>query len=137
MQEQAEIMGFEEHAFFRKEFEEHLAEPFSFAAHGTQFVRTKDKIHQAYEILRETNLLEPKAEKLLQRRDECLRELDGIHKQINDREMLLVQAQNEWKEALYKWNGQNRQLVLDKEQLKQCCHFADSYGLDEAESNES
>ena len=137
MQEQAEIMGFEEHAFFRKEFEEHLAEPFSFAAHGTQFVRTKGKIHQAYEILRETNLLEPKAEKLLQRRDECLRELDGIHKQINDREMLLVQAQNEWKEALYKWNGQNRQLVLDKEQLKQCCHFADSYGLDEAESNES
>ena len=31
---------------------------------------------------------------------------------------MFVQTQNEWKEALYQWNGANQELVLEKELLR-------------------
>lgn len=128
MQVQAESMAFEEHDFFRHECEEHLTEAFSFATHEKQLRDTKEKIAHGFAILQETNLLEPQAESFLKQRDGHLRELDGIQKQINEKEDLLVQAKNEWKEALYQWNGTNVQLVLDKEKLKICSMYADSFG---------
>lgn len=125
---QAESMAFEEHAFFQKECEEQLEEEISFAALEKQFGDTKEKIGQGYSILQETNLLEPQAESLLQQRDAKRREMDGIQKRISEQEMLFVQTQSDWKEELYRWNGGNKHLVMDKEQLKFCSMYADSFG---------
>ncbi len=131
MSQQADRMAFEEHAFFSQELQNHLTESFSFAAHEQQFAQTADRIRQAFEILREVNLLEPKAEKLLQGRDACRRELDGLQRRMTEHQQQLEQARSDWKEALYQWNGANEELILEKEQLKECCHFVDGYGADE------
>ncbi len=131
MGEQAESMAFEEHAFFSQELQEHLTKEFSFAAHEEQFAQTAERISQAFEILREVNSLEPKAEKLLQGRDACRRELDSQQRRITEQIGALEQARGDWKEALYQWNGANEELILDKEQLQECCHFVDGYGTDE------
>ncbi len=127
MQDEAQSMAFEEYAFFREELEDHLTEQVSFATHEKQFAETAKQIRQGLDILRETNLLEPQAQELLKTRDRQLRELDGMKRQINDHEMEVVQAQNEWKEALYQWNGNNTYLKLEQEALKQCCIYAENF----------
>ena len=38
-----------------------------------------------------------------------------------------MQTQNEWKEALYQWNGANQELALEKELLRELSIFAETY----------
>ena len=128
MQTEAESMAFEEHSFFRQECEEHLEEKIVFDTHEKQFSDVKNKIHNAFQILQETNLLEPQAEALLKRRDSIRKDLDAIQRDISAKDMLFVQEQNAWKEALYAWNGSNTELLLKKEQLKDCSRFAENFG---------
>lgn len=130
MQTEADCMAFEEHSFFQKECEEHLEETIAFDTHEKQFSDVKNKIHKAFWILQETNLLEPRAEELLKQRDSIRKELDAIQREIAAKDMLFVQEQNAWKEALYAWNGSNTELLLDKEQLKDCCRYAEDFGED-------
>ena len=42
--------------------------------------------------------------------------MNWIHcrEKVSELESVFVQTQNEWKEALYQWNGANRELVLEK-----------------------
>ncbi len=127
MQDDADTMSFEEHSFFEKEFRDNFEEVFSFATHEKQFLDTKEKIKQGVSVLRETEHLKRQADELIQQREQFIRELDAIHKKIVEREMLLVQSENEWKEALYQWNDANKELALDKEQLRFLAAFADSY----------
>ena len=42
-------------------------------------------------------------------------------------QIALVQAENEWKESLYKWNEENSELKLEKDMLREFSVFADSY----------
>ena len=130
MQTEADCMAFEEHSFFQKECEEHLEETIAFDTHEKQFSDVKNKIHKAFWILQETNLLELRAEELLKQRDSIRKELDAIQREIAAKDMLFVQEQNAWKEALYAWNGSNTELLLIKEQLKDCCRFAEDFGED-------
>ena len=125
MQTEADCMAFEEHSFFQKECEEHLEETIAFDTHEKQFSDVKNKIHKAFWILQETNLLEPRAEELLKQRDSIRKELDAIQREIAAKDMLFVQEQNAWKEALYAWNGSNTELLLDKEQYSFLITFQD------------
>ena len=75
-------------------------------------------------------MLELRAEELLKQRDSIRKELDAIQREIAAKDMLFVQEQNAWKEALYAWNGSNTELLLNKEQLKDCCRFAEDFGED-------
>lgn len=92
-----------------------------------QFSDVKNKIYQAFQILQETNLLEPQAEELLKQRDRIKKELDAIQRDMSAKDMLLVQEQNAWKEALYAWNRSNTELILDSEQLKDCSRYAQDF----------
>ena len=56
-----------------------------------------------------------------------IRELDTLQRKVSELEAVFVQTQNEWKEALYQWNGANRELVLKKELLRELSTFAESY----------
>ena len=56
-----------------------------------------------------------------------IRELDTLQRKVSELESVFVQTQNEWKEALYQWNGANRELVLEKELLKELSTFAEAY----------
>lgn len=40
---------------------------------------------------------------------------------------MLIQVENEWKEALYQWNENNVELKLEKELLRELSTFADTY----------
>ena len=40
---------------------------------------------------------------------------------------MLIQVENEWKEALYQWNENNVELKLEKELLGELSTFADTY----------
>ncbi len=44
MQDEADTMAFEEHAFMKEELEKHPEEPYKFNLHQQQFDNTKEKI---------------------------------------------------------------------------------------------
>ena len=46
---------------------------------------------------------------------------------MSELESVFVQTQNEWKEALYQWNGANQELALEKELLRELSIFAETY----------
>lgn len=127
MQEEAEDMAFEEHTFFSQELKDGFLETFSFSAHQEQFERTRQGIKKGYEILREAENLKLPMEELLKKRDKQQREADGAQKQAGELEGVFVQVKNEWKEALYAWNGTNKELVLSGDDLKELSYFAENY----------
>ena len=127
MQDEADTMAFEEHAFMKEELEKHPEEPYKFELHQQQFDHTKEKINKGTEILAETDRLERQKDDLIKEREKKIRELDTLQRKVSELEAVFVQTQNEWKEALYQWNGANRELVLEKELLRELSTFAESY----------
>ncbi len=127
MQDEADTMAFEEHAFMKEELEKHPEEPYKFELHQQQYEHTKEKINEGTEILAETDRLERQKDDLIKEREKRIRELDTLQRKVSELESVFVQTQNEWKEALYQWNGANRELVLEKELLKELSTFAEAY----------
>ena len=127
MQDEADTMAFEEHAFMTEELEKHPEEPYKFNLHQQQFDNTKEKINEGTEILAETDRLERQKDDLIKERERRIRELDTLQRKVSELESVFVQTQNEWKEALYQWNGANQELALEKELLRELSIFADAY----------
>ena len=127
MQSEADDMAFEEHAFFKEELLENLEAEFSFETHREQFEACGQAIGQGRDILRETTTLEQQADELLKEREEKQRELDSQQRKVSGLENDMFRAQGEWKEALYSWNGRNRQLKLTQELLRELAEFAGHY----------
>lgn len=128
MESEAETMAFEEHAFMQEELLKNQEEPYKFDLHQQQFEHTREQVSKGLEILSETKELEQKKDELVQKRDQQTRRMDSVQRKISELESVLVQVENEWKEALYQWNGNNQELTLDKELLRDLSNFADSYG---------
>lgn len=127
MQTQADDMAFEEHAFLRDELTAHLGEPYSFSMHRQQFDDVRARIRKGTQMLREMSVLERQKDELLKKRERHEREQDASQRKQTELEVLLVQLQNEWKEALYSWNGKNEELILQPRVLHEFCAFADAY----------
>ena len=127
MASQAEDMAFEEHTFMQDELLSNLDAEYSFALHRQQFETTKTKIRQGTQMLRNMQGLEREKDVLLQKREKNEREKDIAQKKQNELEAMFVQVQNEWKEALYDWNGKNEELILNGGQLHEFCAFVDEY----------
>lgn len=127
MQSEADDMAFEEHSFFKEELLENLEAEFSFATHREQFEGCSQAIGQGRDILRETTTLERQADELLKERGEKQRELDSQQRKVSGLENDMFRAQGEWKEALYSWNGRNRQLKLTQELLRELAEFVGHY----------
>ena len=127
MQTEADLMAFEEHGFMADELMPDLEKPYGFGPHQEQFKRTRTKIDNGTEILAETDIMERRKDELMKIRDRQIRELDKLQRRVSELESILIQTQNEWKESLYKWNGANSELVLDREILRELSVFADSY----------
>ncbi len=127
MQDEADAMAFEEYAFMKEELGNHLEEPYKFELHRQQFDHTKEKIREGTEILAETDYLERQKDDRIKDREKQIRELDTRQRKVAELESVFVQTQNEWKEALYQWNGTNTELVLEKELLREFSTFAESY----------
>ena len=64
---------------------------------------------------------------MIQKREKQIRELDALQRKISEFENMLIQVENEWKEALYQWNENNVELKLEKELLRELSTFADTY----------
>lgn len=127
MQSEADDMAFEEHSFFKEELLENLEAEFSFETHREQFEGCSQAIGQGRDILRETTTLEQQADELLKEREEKQRELDSQQRKVSGLENDMFRAQGEWKEALYSWNGRNRQLKLTQELLRELAEFVEHY----------
>ena len=127
MQEEADEMAFQEHSFFSDELKEQFSSPYVFDTHEKQFDRTRKQIAEGLSILRETDRYQREAEELLKKREKQQRETDAAWRKVSELEAMFVQIQNEWKEALYAWNGRNQELVLSDETMKQLARFAEDY----------
>lgn len=127
MQAEADEMAFEEHAFFEEELQAALSESFSFDTHQQQFEKTREGIRKGTELLREAEVWQKQAEDILQKKERHQREMDALQRKCREMEAVLVQVQNEWKEKLYRWSGQNQELVLSGELLKELARFAEEY----------
>ncbi|MGN0335783.1 MAG: TIGR02680 family protein [Lachnospiraceae bacterium] len=127
MQEEADEMAFQEHAFLSAELTESLREPYAFDTHERQFEQTQKGITDGLLILQKADMQQRQTEELLQKREKHQRETDAAQRRVSELEAVFVQVQNEWKEALYGWNGHNQELVLSKEQLKALARFAETY----------
>lgn len=128
MQAEAEDMSFEEHAFFQSELKENFTSEFSWESHKAQFEKTKDRISAGKKLLAEAGIRQREAEDLLKKKEKQQREIDGALRKVQELESLLVEAANEWKEALYTWNGKNKELRLSPEQMRELGRFSDEYG---------
>ncbi len=128
MQSEAGEMSFEEHDFFQDELKENFNAPFSWDIHEAQFRKVKDEISRGTELLREAETRQREADDLLKKRERQQRETDAAQRREGELESVLVQVENEWKEALYSWNGQNEELKFTPEQMREMARFADEYG---------
>ena len=127
MESEADTMSFEEHTFMQEELLKNQEEQYKFDLHQQQFEHVKDQISEGLEILSETKELEKRKDEFVQRRDQQMRKIDSVQRKISELEGVLVQTENEWKEAVYQWNGMNQELILEKELLRTLSDFADSY----------
>ena len=130
MQSEAEDMAFDEHAFFQTELKENFAGEYSWDTHRVQFEKTRDGISRGLELLREAESRQREADDLLKKREKQQRETDGAQRRENELEAVMVQVENEWKEAVYSWNGKNTELKFTPEQMRSLAQFADEYGED-------
>ncbi|MBM6752175.1 TIGR02680 family protein [Mediterraneibacter glycyrrhizinilyticus] len=128
MRSEAEEMSFEEHDFFQAELKENFDKAFSWETHETQFRKVKDEISRGMELLREAETRQREADDLLKKRERQQRETDAAQRREGELESVLVQVENEWKEALYSWNGRNEELKFTPEQMREMARFADEYG---------
>lgn len=128
MQSEAGEMSFEEHDFFQDELKENFNSAFSWDTHEAQFQKVKDEIGRGTELLREAETRQREADELLKKRERQQRETDAAQRRESELESVLVQVENEWKEALYSWNGRNEELKFTPEQMREIAQFADEYG---------
>ena len=128
MQSEAGEMSFEEHDFFQEELKENFDKAFSWDTHEAQFRKVKDEISRGTELLREAETRQREADDLLKKRERQQRETDAAQRREGELESVLVQVENEWKEALYSWNGRNEELKFTPEQMREMARFADEYG---------
>lgn len=127
MQDDAEQMAFQEFPFMKDELCENIESSYNFELHRQQFEKTYTDICDGEKLLGELHILDIQKNELIQKRDQKIRELDSIQRKISELEALLVQVENEWKEALYKWNEKNIELKLEKNLLTELSTFADNY----------
>ena len=128
MDENAGDMAFEEHTFFADELLQHLEEPYGFDSHQTQLDMTQKRISEGLEILRMADGKERYLEGLRLQRERHQREEDLAARKVQEQEILIIQVQNEWKESLYKWAGNNEELLIPQDVLKAISGFAEHYG---------
>ncbi len=128
MQSEAGEMSFEEHDFFQDELKENFNSAFSWDTHEAQFQKVKDEIGRGTELLREAETRQREADELLKKRERQQRDTDAAQRRESELESVLVQVENEWKEALYSWNGRNEELKFTPEQMREIARFADEYG---------
>lgn len=128
MEMEADQMAFQEFVFMRDELKQNIEQEYKFDLHRQQFQLIRNQILTGEKLLEELQRLDKEKENLIQTLENKKRELDGIQRKISELEGLLVQAENEWKEALYAWNNGNQELKLSTEVLREFSLFADTYG---------
>ena len=127
MQDEAERMSFQEFSFMQEELCENIENEYKFELHRQQFGITKNNIIEGMKLLEDIRQLDIHKEELVQKREKQIRELDMVQRKISELESVLVQVENEWKEALYKWNEENIELKLERGFLGELSIFADDY----------
>ena len=127
MREEADQMAFQEFAFMREELCADLENDYKFDLHRQQFEHTRQYINDGEKLLAELKSLDRRKDEMIQKREKQIRELDALQRKISEFENMLIQVENEWKEALYQWNENNVELKLEKELLRELSTFADTY----------
>ena len=128
MGEEAEEMAFAEHSFFADELLQNIEDPFGFESHQKQMDTVQERIGEGLEILRTVDGKERRLEEMRLNRERHQREEDLAARKVQEQENLLIQVQNEWKEALYSWAGNNEELIISPDILKEMSQFAEHYG---------
>lgn len=127
MDESAGEFAFEEQQFFRDELEKQLPESFDFKAHEQFTLNTKERLSAGLLLLQEIDLEQRRIDGLLTDRDRKLSEKDGFQRRITELEQLKIQIINEWQERFFRWNRENQELVLDKEQSRRIAEWIQEY----------
>ena len=127
MSEEADQMAFQEFAFMSEELCADLENDYKFDLHRQQFEHTRQYINDGEKLLAELKSLDRQKDEMIQKREKQIRELDALQRKISEFENMLIQVENEWKEALYQWNENNVELKLEKELLRELSTFADTY----------
>ena len=128
MDEDAGDMAFEEHTFFADELLQNIEEPYGFESHQNQMEIVQERIGEGLKILQAADGKERRLEELRLQRERHQREEDLSARKVQEQENLLIQAQNEWKEMLYRWAGSNEELHIPSDTLKGMSGFAEHYG---------
>ena len=95
--------------------------------HKAQFEKTADEISRGTSLLKETQVCQKEADDLLKKWEKQQRETDTAKRRENELEDVMIQIENEWKEALYSWNGRNTELKFTPQQMQELARFADEY----------
>ena len=130
MQDTAEDMAFQEHAFLCEELKREMDVSFSFDMHKQLTDKWISQIDRVVSLLQEENSKRRQLEERIQELDKEKKTADGVQRQVNEYGNLFQEEQNILKAAYFKWNGENRELHLSKEVLGTISKFVDGYGQD-------
>lgn len=128
MTDYAEEMGFQEHAFLCDELKNNLETRYSFDTHMMQAGQWKKSLEEGVEVLRQADEKRRHLDDGIRLLDACRRDADVMERRVTECRMLCAQAQNEYKESIYEWNGSNEELILDQEILRMISGYAERYG---------
>ncbi len=127
MSEHAEDLQFSEHVFFQDELLKTKGEEFQFQTHMEQTVKLRDGIEEGLEILRHADSQKRLLEEENQKLDREKKNRDTSDRKSKEKEAEFTRVQNEYKESLYRWNGENKELILPRDLLREISDFADEY----------
>lgn len=127
MEWESEHMGFDEHTFFSSELKAKLNVRFEFETHESQLRQNRKRIAEGLSILQEADRKQKNADDVMQKKDKNQRESDAAQIRVNELETVFIQVMNEWKASVYSWNGNNGELVLPEESVREMIKYTENY----------
>ena len=125
MEAPARTMGFEEHAFFEGEFQS--LGPLDTSTHRLQVRKTEETLKQGTVLLDRIRVVQKELDGQLQKRDQLQKKSDQQERAVRNAQENLEQAISEWKEKLFSWKENCRELPVTREECAGFARAMDAY----------
>lgn len=127
LSEHAEAFHFDEFNFVRGEVLENTAEKYDFSLHKSEVQRIKSDVALGLKMLQEIAGEEKEYDRLNQKKEEENRVKLQLERDVELLESQETQIKNEFVEKIYRWNQENRQLVLSDDDIRKISIKAENF----------
>lgn len=130
MGECVENLSFNEYDFMAAELKKGKEEEYDYRLHGNLVSELRNHIDTGLEVIRRTEEEKKRLDQEQHNLDREKKKRDSADRTVSEYENQLIEAQNELKEAIYYWNGKNKELKISDETLQWISVFIEQYTKD-------